>query len=159
MSKSIISDVRLCFCGSGNKFAACCAPVIAGEKNALTAEMLMRSRYTAYVLEDEAYLLSSWHAGTRPESLNIQSGLINWTGLTISGVLRGKEGDVKGQVSFIATYEQAGVIGKAQENSRFLFENGRWCYLDGHLVAQSKPGRNAFCPCGSGKKYKKCCGR
>jgi len=156
MSKNNILDDCLCFCGSGKKLANCCSLIISGEKSAQTAEALMRSRYTAYVLENTEYLLNSWHPKTRPEKFGIQAGIVNWTGLSIKHLQGGNSGDTTGRVEFIARYEQAGEIGEVHENSRFVFEQGYWLYLDGDLITR-KAGRNDPCPCGSGKKYKKCC--
>ncbi len=116
----------------------------------------MRSRYSAYVLRNEDYLLRSWHASTRPKQLNIANSKIEWQGLT---VLQSKQGEHKATVEFIACYQQQGVPGEVHENSRFVMEQGRWLYVDGDLKnTSSKVGRNDPCPCGSGKKYKKCCG-
>jgi len=117
----------------------------------------MRSRYTAYVLENSDYLLRSWHPHTRPTSLHLKTGEVRWTGLTIINIKAGRAGDKKGEVEFIASYEQSGQDGRVQENSHFVFEQGQWFYLDGDLRNEVKAGRNSPCPCGSGKKFKKCC--
>ncbi len=156
MGKSSLLDDRLCFCGSNKKLENCCSPIISGERKAVTAEALMRSRYTAYVLENTEYLLDSWHPETRPETLSIQPGIINWLGLSIKYLKNGNSGDIAGRVEFIAKYEQKGINGEVHENSRFIFEQGCWFYIDGDLITR-KAGRNDPCPCGSGKKYKKCC--
>jgi len=156
MSKSHLSDDRLCFCGSGEKLENCCLPIVSGEKKAATAEALMRSRYTAYVRENTDYLIDSWHPDTRPEKLSIQSGIVNWLGLSIKNIQNGNSGDTTGRVEFVAKYEQEGVVGEVHENSRFIFNQGCWLYIDGDLITR-KAGRNDLCPCGSGKKYKKCC--
>lgn len=152
-------EKNICFCGSGLPETACCGPVIEGSRPAASAEALMRSRYTAYVKGDTGYLLKSWHPKHRPAELNLEDSPICWTGLEILQIQDGQTGDVQGIVEFIARYEQAGQAGEVRECSRFLFEQGQWLYLDGDLKSNEKQGRNSPCPCGSGKKYKACCGR
>ena len=151
-----LSDDCLCFCGSGKRFKKCCSLIISGDKKATTAEALMRSRYTAYALENTDYLLNSWHPRTRPEKLDLRPGIINWLGLSIKHLKNGNIGNTTGRVEFVAKYEQQGVAGEVHENSRFIFEQGDWLYVDGNLISRMA-GRNDPCPCGSGKKFKKCC--
>ena len=150
-----LSQNSPCPCGSGAVFGDCCQPLLAGNKLAATAQALMRSRYSAYVLENADYILTSWHASTRPKQLNLANSTNVWQGLTM---LQSKEGEHKATVEFIARYVQNGVAGEVHENSRFVKEQGRWFYVDGDLKSQAKVGRNDPCPCGSGKKYKRCCG-
>ena len=93
----------------------------------------MRSRYSAYVLNLEPYLLSTWHASTRPLSLNLgaQQPAPTWFGLEVKRHVA--DGD-KATVEFIARLRYAG--GKAQrmrEISRFVREQERWYYLDGQF--------------------------
>lgn len=117
----------------------------------------MRSRYSAYVLKQSAYLAQTWHPSTRPAALNIDADPVSWQRLAMLACEAGGEGDAQGTVEFVAWY--AG--GQLHERSRFVREGGRWFYVDGEIlpaVAADKIGRNAPCPCGSGKKYKKCCG-
>lgn len=151
----------LCPCGSGKEFGACCGRYIGGVP-APTAEALMRSRYTAYFLGDEAYLRHTWHSATRPESVDIQNGP-EWTGLEIRSTGAGGEPDEHGLVEFVARYVADGRPGALHESSRFLREDGRWVYVDGEIHRSpgqgEKVGRNAPCPCGSGRKFKRCCGR
>jgi SEC-C motif-containing protein len=96
---------------------------------------------------------------TRPQELRLATQELVWSGLEVLGCRAGQPGDKAGRVAFIARYRQQGKPGELRENSRFVFENGRWCYVDGDLSANKKAGRNDPCPCGSGKKFKKCCGR
>ena len=149
----------LCVCGSGITGGDCCAPIIHGSKVAATAEQLMRSRYSAYVLADSEYLLRSWHVDTRPQSLLINASELIWTDLVVCLTRAGQPGDKKGEVEFIASYTQQGTSGQVHENSRFIFENEQWFYVDGDLKNDRKIGRNLLCSCGSGKKFKKCCAR
>lgn len=146
-----------CPCGSQQAYAKCCGPFLSGQVRPGTALALMRSRYTAYCLKDAAYLLETWHPSTRPAALGFAGDATEWAGLAILGCEAGLPGDGKGRVEFIARYRRDGQLGRLRENSRFVKEAGEWLYLDGIIQPESKPGRNDLCPCGSGKKYKKCC--
>ena len=78
------AEAEPCPCGSGREFAACCAPFIQGTARAQTAEQLMRSRYVAYAMGAEDYLLRTWHPSTRPASLGLSvAGAVQWLGLKI----------------------------------------------------------------------------
>lgn len=95
----------------------------------------MRSRYTAYVLLDEAYLLRSWHPSTRPDRLGLRDGTpVKWLGLNLVRVEAGDEQDDVGLVEFSARYKPAGAAGRLQEVSRFVKEQGEWFYLSGDLA-------------------------
>lgn len=124
----------------------------------------MRSRYTAYALADVDYLLSSWHASTRPPPAQLRGHATpNWVGLQLLGNWPGEDVD-EAFVEFEARYREAGHLVTLHEVSRFRREAGRWYYLDGTSSsprgqASRTPARNAACPCGSGKKYKRCCGK
>jgi SEC-C motif-containing protein len=152
-----------CPCGSGKKHADCCGPLLAGETNASSAEALMRSRFCAYASDDFAYLAKSWHKSTRPRDLGPDDDGLVWTQLEVLNTTGGQQGDSSGTVEFIAHY----LIndkhkGQMREVSDFVFEDGQWFYVDGKQlkgepVKSDKVGRNEPCPCGSGKKYKKCC--
>lgn len=118
-----------CPCGSDKPLSDCCEPLINGVSPASSAEALMRSRYTAYALHIERYLLDSWHRSTRPESIEMDAA-IRWLRLKILD-----SGD--DHVEFIATHRIAGKAYKMHEISRFVFEDGRWFYLDGTVVKQA----------------------
>jgi SEC-C motif-containing protein len=148
----------LCPCGSAQAFADCCGPFLSGEAHPATAVALMRSRYTAYGRRDAAYLLRTWHLSTRPEALDFSQDDTVWVGLTIISQTGGGPDDEQGEVEFSAAYRQGGVLRRLRENSRFIKASGVWLYVDGAILPDAKPGRNDPCPCGSGKKYKKCCG-
>lgn len=123
----------------------------------MTAEALMRSRYSAFVLKLSDYLSATWHPSTRPDSLDIGNDDTVWQRLVIVSTEKGSEADRDGVVEFAAFYSG----GQLHERSRFVKEDGRWFYVEGDilpLIASEKVGRNDPCPCGSGKKYKKCCG-
>jgi len=121
-----MSDID-CPCGSGKSYTACCE--IFHLKNnaaiAQTAETLMRSRYSAYVMEREDYLLQTWHPSTRPAQLNLQQeGNVKWLGLKI---IRSETETVE----FVARYKVAGKATRLHEISTFVYEQGRWFYLAG----------------------------
>ncbi|MBB3190713.1 YchJ family protein [Halomonas cerina] len=147
-------DHIACPCGSGRPLADCCARHHAGEP-APTPEALMRSRYSAFVLDLTDYLLATWHASTRPAEL-AANGATDWKRLEV--LESGEEGE-RGWVHFRATFREGRRWAVLEESSRFVREGGGWFYLDGNpAVHRVKPGRNAPCPCGSGRKFKTCCG-
>lgn len=94
----------------------------------------MRSRYTAFVVGDARYLTDSWHPGTRPTSLDLDPA-VRWLGLEIVEVVDGAPGDRRGVVEFHARWREAGEHGALHERSRFVFQSGRWWYLDGEVGA------------------------
>ena len=154
-----------CPCGSELSFETCCGPYLSGDKIPATAELLMRSRYTAYTRMDDKYLLSTWHPDTRPDTKTPSDegdGGV-WTGLTILRTEAGQPGDNDGIVEFIARYKINGTASQLHEISEFKHDGKQWLYVDAispQPVRRDAPkvGRNDPCPCGSGKKYKKCCG-
>ena len=146
----------LCPCGSSNPFEACCGPYLAGEAFAPTAEALMRSRYTAYARGDADYLARSWDPQTRPKGGPDPS--VKWLELKVVDTADGGPQDELGVVEFIARFSVDGQERAMRERSRFRRHEGRWVYVDAAPEAK-RVGRNAPCPCGSGKKYKRCCGR
>jgi len=89
----------------------------------------MRSRYSAYCLGDEAYLLKTWHPSTRPGSLHLGESPVKWVGLEIITAPEAT-GD-EARVEFIARYKQNGRAGRLNENSRFRRDRSQWFYLDG----------------------------
>lgn len=159
-----MSDLKQCPCKSGKLYSECCGAVLSGQI-ATTAVSLMRSRYSAYVAGDIAYLLKTWHPSTRPHS--IEAGTIpSWCGLKIIRTENGQGNDDEGVVEFIATALAQGKIVQLHEASHFVKEAGQWLYVSGDMIEdlpqvgseEKKAGRNSLCPCGSGKKFKKCCG-
>lgn len=152
-----------CPCGSGMPYAGCCGRYLDERVVPVTALALMRSRYTAYTRKNREYILQTWHPETRPqaERFEIENGIC-WTGLTILSSIKGGSGDDTGTVEFIADYIHSGKSGSLREKSRFVRQEKKWFYLGGEtpsgkILAKAKVGRNAPCPCGSGRKYKKCC--
>lgn len=120
-----------CPCGSGETFSGCCGPALSGMPP-LTAEALMRSRYTAFARGDATYVAQSWHPGTRPEDIRLDSALA-WRGLEVLDVQGGAEGEVRGTVEFRAHWREGGHDGVLSERSRFVRQSGRWWYLDGKV--------------------------
>ena len=116
-----------CPCGTGDPFGRCCLPLHIGERPAQTAEQLMRSRYSAYVVGDTEYVWRTWHPRTRPE--NIGHGAVTWSRLEIIDIVGGGEGDEAGEVEFRA-HHQHGVM---HERSGFARRAGRWFYVDGDV--------------------------
>ena len=119
-----------CPCQSGKTYNHCCRPWHDG-KAAPTAEQLMRSRYSAYVLNNGAYLHRTWYSQTRPTKKSLmQLEATNWQGLQILRTEQGLETDNQGIVEFIASFQVQDQIQQMQETSRFLRENGRWVYVE-----------------------------
>ena len=90
----------------------------------------MRSRYSAFVRGDVAYLQATWHASTRPVSLELDQAA-RWLGLDVRGY-RVTGGDTA-EVEFVARYRVGGRAVRQHELSRFVLEDGRWYYLDGDV--------------------------
>ncbi|MGK8555690.1 YchJ family protein [Nocardia gipuzkoensis] len=125
-----MSESRRCPCGRGEAFDDCCGPVLRGERAAVTAEALMRSRYTAFAVGDADYLLCSWHPQTRPRELALDPAQ-RWLFLEITRTERGGLFDDTGIVEFVAHYRDADGRGTLHETSRFARSGGAWVYLDG----------------------------
>lgn len=162
--------MQTCHCGSGLAFDACCGPYIAGTLPAPTAEALMRSRYSAYVVGAIDYLGDTLHREYRADwdrdATERWASQSTWDGLEIRDIEAGAAGDAEGYVEFVARFTDGGEAKVHIERSRFLREGDRWYYADGvtpkpatQRNSAPKVGRNDPCLCGSGKKYKKCCGR
>lgn len=118
----------------------------------------MRSRYTAYVLKRRDYLLATWAPATRPVSLDLDAEKIKWLALKIHQCLKGLAADNEGEVEFTAVYLAANMFCTMHEISSFIRLADKWCYVDGKCeMTRRKLDRNTTCPCGSGKKFKRCC--
>ncbi|MCA1662788.1 MAG: YchJ family protein [Myxococcales bacterium] len=161
-------EFSACPCGSGHPLVQCCGPILDGAPPP-TAETLMRSRYTAHVLGRIDYILETRHPSKRSdaERAAVERWVreSTWLGLAIVARARGGAGDDDGIVEFEAAYRtRAGARIVHQERSLFRRLDGRWLYVDGDVVNNAPfkraetPGRNDPCSCGSGKKYKRCCG-
>jgi len=120
---------QACPCGGG-AFDQCCGPFIGGQAIAPTAAQLMRSRYSAYVLENDAYLRATWHASTRPTEPMAEPGL-TWLGLEVRAA---REEGAQATVEFVARCKRGGRAQRMQETSQFVREDGRWFYVDGRFT-------------------------
>lgn len=118
-----------CPCGSAQAYSGCCGRWHSGEP-APTAEALMRSRYSAFVLRNESYLLETWHPSKRPSRIAFNSDQ-KWLGLRI---LSAHTNGHSAEVEFVARYRVGGAsAARLHEHSRFVLEAGRWLYVDGDL--------------------------
>ena len=165
-----MKNEELCPCSSGKTFGECCGPVLSGEKKAETAAQLMRARYSAYAVCDTDFLFKSSGEEVRKEfdaeASEKWSKQAEWNGLEIVREERGGKDDEDGVVEFVAHYKAGGRDCEHHERSVFRRIDGEWRFIDGVIRGTDtyrretpKVGRNDPCPCGSGKKYKKCCGR
>lgn len=111
-------------------YVACCGRFLDEGLSAPDAEHLMRSRYSAFVLGRADYLLTSWHATTRPASLDLEPG-IKWLGLEVREH-RAVDAD-HAEVEFVARSRMGGRGQRLHERSRFVREGGRWFYVDGDM--------------------------
>jgi SEC-C motif-containing protein len=159
-----------CPCNDAVEFAACCEPVIRGQRKAATAEELMRSRYSAYALGEIEWIVDSQSPDGRQfvdrRATEEWSKRATWHRIEIVETREGGPDDAEGFVEFKAYYTLGGEDITHHEIASFRKENGTWFFVDGIEVrprpfrrTQPKVGPNEPCPCGSGKKSKKCCGR
>ena len=159
-----------CPCHSGIALDHCCGLYLkeykstnVGQiKGAPSAEKLMRSRYTAYALQDYEYVVNTYtkakaqHLST--DSIREDSQFTQWISLYI---IRSTPSTLTSEVEFIAFYKVKSEFYCLHENSQFVKEDGLWKYSTGDILAKTgkiKPHRNNKCICGSGKKFKRCCG-
>jgi SEC-C motif-containing protein len=165
-----MSETSPCPCNSGKPFADCCGPYITGKKRAPGPEELMRSRYTAYAMQNMPYLLETLHPGQRHDydesGAKKWASESEWEGLEVVNVATGAADADSGKVEFRATYRRDGEHLVHHEIAEFRKSGDNWYFFDGKMVGPGqykrdtpKTGRNDPCPCGSGKKFKKCCGR
>jgi SEC-C motif-containing protein len=145
-------------------FDVCCEPLLTGRRPAATAEELMRSRFTAHVANDYAYLHRTHRpTANTPYVAEPELAPIQWTKLTVHAHEAGHQPDTA-YVDFSAFFTDEGGEHVIQEKSEFHRVGGRWLYTRAVRTgpapfksAAPKAGRNDPCPCGSGKKYKHCC--
>lgn len=121
-----------CPCGSERAYGGCCGRFLGTECLPGSAEHLMRSRYVAYMLEDETYLLATWHPDSRPSRLHFERDASpKWLGLTIKRSV--DIDDANALVEFVARYKINGRAFRLHETSRFELIDGRWYYRDGEI--------------------------
>jgi len=172
-----------CPCGNPKSFKECCEPFIKGTALPETAEQLMRSRYSAYTVVALDYLKNSLAPESRhdfdAEATRNWAESAKWKKMVVLSTKKGTAEDTKGTVEFCAFFEHEGEDVQLHEVSRFRKEkDGQWVYVDGDahthpanedvehahakpetfIRSEAKVGRNDPCSCGSGKKFKKCCG-
>lgn len=159
-----------CPCLSEKAYGTCCGPFHAGTTWPATAQALMRARYSAYVVKDIDFIERTDHPDRRDQfdrkAAEQWASLSTWQGLEIIASERGGEKDTDGIVEFRAHFTVNGQKNSHHERAIFSQVEGRWYFVDGNRPAQ-KPfvhpdnlvGRNDPCSCGSGKKFKKCCGK
>lgn len=157
-----------CYCGSTAAYADCCEPVINGTQPATTAVQLMKARYSAYVGAQMDFVFETTHPDHRQgydhDGTKEWAESSEWLGLEIIDTKKGGENDTVGEVEFIARFTEKGVPREHHENAEFKKDDGRWYFAEGSMVKNkpitvTKIGRNDPCTCGSGLKYKKCCGK
>lgn len=157
-----------CPCGSDKSFSECCEPLISGAVPAETAEQLMRARYSAYTTAAMDFIFETTHPEHRsdydPDGTKKWAEESDWQGLEICGTKHGGKNDSTGEVEFIARFKQGDNPHEHHENGQFEKKDGSWYFTEGAMVKpkpirSEKIGRNDPCSCGSGMKYKKCCGK
>ena len=131
MNPRIAPEDLPCPCGLPQRYAACCGRWHGGAA-APDAELLMRSRYSAFVLDRLDYLLASWHPSTRPPRLDPNEAGLAWLGLEVRAHRRIDENHA--EVEFVARSKWGGRAQRLHERSRFVREQGRWFYVDGDVV-------------------------
>lgn len=147
-----------CKCGSGLPYEKCCGRFIDGGMKPEYALELMKSRYSAYALGKGSYLVQT---SVKEHRYDADAALIDefsrnseWIKLQI---VQSSEAAVTAMVEFKAYYRENDTVKLHHEKSNFIKEEGEWLYAEGRLF-NTVIGRNEPCPCGSGKKYKRCCG-
>jgi SEC-C motif-containing protein len=159
----------ICSCDKQKPFEECCEPYLKGAAVPATAADLMRSRYTAFARHEVDYLMRTLSPARRketdPKGVEEWSKNSEWLSLQILATEKGGPEDETGQVEFVAKYREAGVEKQHDEIATFVKLKGAWHFDDGRTppvktvkLEGPKIGRNDPCPCGSGKKYKKCHG-
>ncbi|TKD63890.1 zinc chelation protein SecC [Cobetia marina] len=150
---------KICPCqpntAEARRYVDCCQPIHADITLAERPEQLMRARYSAFCLSLSDFLIDSWDAAHCPSRADLEGAGPQWLALEILD--SGQDADT-GMVRFHATFFEQGKFQRLQELSRFHHDGHHWRYVDGDAEWQTlTPGRNNLCPCGSGKKIKRCC--
>ena len=160
-----------CPCGREQAYEDCCAPMHEGKVKATTAEDLLRSRYCAFVKHEIDYLIETAHPDTQKElkreEIEEWATQSEWKGLFVGNMAAGGPDDDEAAIEFVANYvNEKGEEVNHHERSYFQRVDGDWRFVDGEPAKpepvrreEPKIGRNDPCTCGSGKKYKKCCGK
>lgn len=161
--------MSLCPCGSDRDYTDCCGLIHTGAAEAPTAEALMRARYSAYAMSDIDFLVRTMAPEVRPDLDPVEARQIaddaQWLGLDILDVVAGGADDAEGEVEYATKFRLNGQQRVHHERALFRREEEQWMVCGGEVNPKEPPrrvekvGRNDPCPCGSGAKYKKCCGR
>lgn len=123
-----------CPCGSGDTYDACCGRFHSGAGVAATAQLLLRSRFSAFAVGDAAYLSDTWDVASRPAVIELDDA-VKWTQLEILDTVRGGPFDVDGVVEFRAHHRSPEGRGTRHERSRFVKRDGHWLYVGGDTYA------------------------
>jgi SEC-C motif-containing protein len=155
--------INHCICGNVLTFEVCCKPIIDGKVAAKDAETLMRSRFSAYSLKNYRYILQTYilAQSSKLTISELADNTQNTQWLSLQVIAHHSQVNTA-QVEFKAFYQIHNSYYVMHEISDFVFEAGKWLYADGVIKKDSgelSQERNSQCLCGSGKKYKKCCGR
>jgi len=142
-----------CPCGFGNSYEHCCAQVHSDHAFASDPEMLMRARFSAFFLGNAEFLVDSHYPPGRSETevLEVKRSFEDTKWLSLRIIQSDRH-----SVEFVAFYKAA-PFAQLHEHSQFKHDQGLWYYVDGLQMPPIKLNRNHLCPCGSQKKYKKCC--
>jgi len=137
---SIYDTSGSCPCSKDKEYSVCCQIFIESFKLPETAEQLMRSRYSAFVLEDVAYLIKTWHPKQCPENIEFDPNT-KWLGLKVIETKSGSMNDTEGWVKFVARYKIAGKAHRIEELSYFEKIQGQWlyCYAEDSLSVDRLP--------------------
>ncbi len=158
-----------CPCGLPQTYEKCCARYIEKKEIAPTVEAMLRARYTAHVVKNVDFVLATQISKEEEEQAvreNVEAWIerSEWMGLEVINTKDGGADDDKGQIEFLASYQMGRERFKHHEISLFEKREGQWFFVEGAQQNKTqrnesvKVGRNDPCSCGSGKKFKKCCG-
>ena len=161
--------IDLCSCDTKKPYSECCEPVIRGKKTPDRAADVMRARYTAFVKHEIDFIMGSLSPARVKDmdrkSIEEWSRDTQWEGLEILATEKGGPEDTAGSVEFKANFREKEELQAHHELATFVKLNGTWLFDDGRTppgkpirLEGPKTGRNDPCPCGSGKKFKKCHG-
>lgn len=149
-----------CPCGSQNNYSSCCELYLSGKQCPATPEALMRSRYTAYYMDNMDYIQASMRGKALIGFGAVDAKRVSWLKLEVLNT--SLDTPRKGFVEFVATFVDNHILKSMHEKSEFIREEGRWYYVDGvqssSIETSSKRpiSRNSLCPCGGLRKYKNC---
>ncbi|WP_340155394.1 YchJ family metal-binding protein [uncultured Winogradskyella sp.] len=122
-----------CYCGNSKSYTDCCEVFHLNKGKTETAEQLMRSRYSAFVLADGDYLMATHHSSTRPikekKAIVKWAKSVQWIRLEVLETSNGSINDVEGIVTFNAYFFEKGKVDVINEKSAFVKENNQWFYL------------------------------